>query len=61
MFNENLPKRGPCLDNLDRKPTHMGGTFPYPQHFILPPEGNGHFAMGNRRETEISISLLGKC
>ena len=36
IFMENLPKEDPCLENIGQKPTHMGGTFPYPQHVMYP-------------------------
>ena len=40
MFMENLPKEGPLSRKLwAQKPTHMGGTYPYPQHVIYPPPG----------------------
>ena len=33
MFMENLPKKGPLSREFwAQKPTHMGGTYPYPQH-----------------------------
>ena len=35
---ENLPKKGPLFRELGtQKPTHMGGTYPYPQHVMYPP------------------------
>ena len=38
MFKENLPKEEPLSRELwAQKPTHMGGTYPYPQHVMLPP------------------------
>ena len=38
MFKENLPKKGPLFREFwTQKPTHMGGTYPYPQHVMLPP------------------------
>ena len=38
LFKENLPKRGPLFGEFGaQKPTHMGGTYPYPQHVMYPP------------------------
>ena len=38
MFMENLPKKGPLSREFwAQKPTHMGGTYPYPQHVMYPP------------------------
>ena len=38
MFMENLPKKGPLFREFwAQKPTHMGGTYPYPQLVMLPP------------------------
>ena len=38
MFMENLPKKGPLPREFwAQKPTHMGGTYPYPQHVMYPP------------------------
>ena len=35
IFKENLPKRDPDLQNFGPKiPTHMGGTYLYPQHVM---------------------------
>ena len=35
---ENLPKKGPLFREFGtQKPTHMGGTYPYPQHVMYPP------------------------
>ena len=40
MFKENLPKKRPLFREFwTQKPTHMGGTYPYPQHVMLPPWG----------------------
>ena len=37
---ENLPKNGPFFREFGaQKPTHMGGTYPYPQHVMYPPGG----------------------
>ena len=37
-FKENLPKKGPLSREFGaQKPTHMGGTCPYPQHVMYPP------------------------
>ena len=37
MFMENLPKKGPLFREFwAQKPTHMGGTYPYPQRVMLP-------------------------
>ena len=37
---ENLPKKGPLFREFwTQKPTHMGGTYPYPQHVMSPPLG----------------------
>ena len=37
MFKENLPKNGPLFREFGaQKPTHMGGTYPYPQHVMYP-------------------------
>ena len=33
----------------------------FPNSFCMEFRGNGQFFLGNRRETEISISLLGNC
>ena len=42
MLKENLPKKGPLFREFwTQKPTHMGGTYPYPQHVMLPPWGGG--------------------
>ena len=36
-FKENLPEKGPLFREFQtQKPTHMGGTYPYPQHVMLP-------------------------
>ena len=38
MFKENLPKKEPLFREFwAQKPTHMGGTYPNPQHVMLPP------------------------
>ena len=38
MFMENLPKKGPLSREFwAQKPTHMGGTYPYPRHVMYPP------------------------
>ena len=38
LFKENLPKKGPLFREFGaQKPTHMGGTYPYPQHVMYPP------------------------
>ena len=38
LFMENLPKKGPLFREFGaQKPTHMGGTYPYPQHVMYPP------------------------
>ena len=38
MFQENLPKKRPLFREVwTEKPTHMGGTYTYPQLFLLPP------------------------
>ena len=38
MFIEYLPKKGPLFREFwAQKPTHMGGTYLYPQHVMLPP------------------------
>ena len=38
MFKGNLPNMDPYLENVGpKKPTHMGGTYPYPQHIMYPP------------------------
>ena len=43
MFKENLPKKGPLFREIwNQKPTHMGGTYPYPQHVMLPPPPTGY-------------------
>ena len=35
---EILPKKGPLFREFGaQKPTHMGGTYPYPQHVMYPP------------------------
>ena len=35
---ENLPKKGPLFRVFGaQKPTHMGGTYPYPRHVMYPP------------------------
>ena len=35
---ENLLKNGPLFREFGaQKPTHMGGTYPYPQHVMYPP------------------------
>ena len=35
---ENLRKKGPLFREFGaQKPTHMGGTYPYPQHVMYPP------------------------
>ena len=40
MFKENLAKKGPLSREFwTEKPTHMGGTYPYPRHIMLPPPG----------------------
>ena len=40
LFKENLPKKGPLFREFwTQKPTHMGGTYPYPQHVMYPPRG----------------------
>ena len=40
LFMENLPKKGPLFREFGaQKPTHMGGTYPYPQHVMYPPPG----------------------
>ena len=37
VFKENLPKKGPLFrDFWTPKPIHMGGTYRYPQHVMLP-------------------------
>ena len=42
LFMENLPKKGPLFREFGaQKPTHMGGTYPYPQHVMYPP---GHLS-----------------
>ena len=42
MFKENLLKKGPLFREFwTQKPTHMGGTYPYPQHVMLPPPPPG--------------------
>ena len=38
MFIENLPNKGSLLREFGaRKPTHLVGTYPFPQHVMLPP------------------------
>ena len=38
MFKENLPKKGPLFREFwTQKATHVGGTYPYPQHVMLHP------------------------
>ena len=38
LFMENLPKKEPLFREFGaQKPTHMGGTYPYPQHVMYPP------------------------
>ena len=38
IFMENLPKKGPLFREFwAQNPTHMGGTYPYPQHVMYPP------------------------
>ena len=38
LFKENLPKKGHLFGEFGaQKPTHMGGTYPYPQHVMYPP------------------------
>ena len=40
---ENLPKKGPLFREFGaQKPTHMGGTYPYPQHVMYPPPRGIH-------------------
>ena len=42
LFKENLPKKGPLFREFGaQKPTHMGGTYPYPQHVMYPPPPPG--------------------
>ena len=42
MFIENLPNKGSLLSEFGaRKPTHMIGTYPFPQHVMLPPPPGG--------------------
>ena len=42
MFMENLQKKRPLFKEFwAQKPTHMGGTYPYPQHAMLPPPPAG--------------------
>ena len=37
MFKENLPKKESLVrEFLTQKHTHMGGTYRYPQHAVLP-------------------------
>ena len=37
MFMEKLPKKGPLFREFwAEKPTHVGGTYPYPQHAMYP-------------------------
>ena len=43
LFMENLPKKGPLFREFGaQKPTHMGGTYPYPQHVMYPPPPREH-------------------
>ena len=43
---ENLPKKGPLFREFGaQKPTHMGGTYPYPRHVMYPPPP-GHECYG---------------
>ena len=38
LFMENLPKKEPLFREFGaQKPTHMGGTYLYPQHVMYPP------------------------
>ena len=38
LFMENLPKKGPLFREFGaKKPAHIGGTYPYPQHVMYPP------------------------
>ena len=38
MFKENLPKKGPLFGEFwTQKPTHLSGTYLYPQHVMLTP------------------------
>ena len=42
MFMENLPKKEPLFREFwAQKPTHMGGTYPYPQHVMYPSPSGG--------------------
>ena len=57
MFMENLPKKGPLFREFwAQKPTHMGGTYPYPQHGMLPPGSkpplHPHFNISDERRSE---------
>ena len=37
LFMENLLKKGPLFREFGaQKPTHMGGTYPYPKHVMYP-------------------------
>ena len=48
LFMENLPKKGPLFrESWAQKPTHMGGTYSYPQYVMLPPPPCGKDRFGN--------------
>ena len=48
LFMENLPKKGPLFREFwAQKPTHMGGTYPYPQHVMYPPPPGSAVCIGS--------------
>ena len=58
MFMENLPKKGPLFREFwAEKPTHMGGTYPYPQHVMLPPPGVSTYSY-NAQFQQITTHLV---
>ena len=59
MFMENLQKKGHLFREFwTQKPTHMGGTYPYPQHVMLPPPpglNSMNIARENLQSVHISV------
>ena len=58
MFKETLLKKRPLFrDFWTQKPTHMGGTYPYPQHVLLPPPPLGSVESAQKILMDENLSL----
>ena len=59
IFMENLPKKGPLFREFrPKKPIHMGGTYPYPQHVMYPPPRVLQFNVIYKGKQDYSVVAL---